>query len=428
MRRILTNAPDKCDAHDFIGNDGERNMTRTRDWRIGVVTFPITEEAAYTPISNLIQMLHSISEEIYLVTGNKGLLFFKSERGVKSYGIDHQLGRQGIQRILGFIWTQLRLTYLVARLSRNVDVWVFFMGGDVLFLPMFAARVLRRKVIFDLPSSSLHIHQFRTNRSIAQLIKADSRFLSTVRNGFDTKVIELLFRLNCITANRIVVYAKSIINEWTLDSYSQRILIANHHFLNLEHFEIKNRYPTRRKVVGYVGRLNYEKGIQLFIESIPEVLRLAPELEFLVVGDGPARGWVEEEIRKTGLESIVKLAGWAPHSELPFFLNQMRLVVLPSLTEGLPNVILEAMACGTPVLATAVGAVSEIIVDGKTGFIIKNKTPKSIAASIVEALKNPEIVAIALNARKLVENEFTFEKAVERYRLVLESLGGTVSS
>jgi glycosyltransferase involved in cell wall biosynthesis len=249
-----------------------------------------------------------------------------------------------------------------------------------------------------------------------------------VKNGFVTKVIELLFRLNCMTADRIVVYARNMIDEWNLCSYSRRIVIANHHFLNTELFGIKNGYLKRRKVVGYVGRLNYEKGIQLFIESIPEALRLAPELEFLVVGDGPARGWVEEEIRKTRLESIVRLVGWVPHSELPFSLNQIRLMVLPSLTEGLPNVILEAMACGTPVLATAVGAVPDIVVDGETGFIIKNKNPSSIGASIAEALENPRIVAIAANARKLVENEFTFEKAVERYRLVLESLGRAVPS
>jgi glycosyltransferase involved in cell wall biosynthesis len=397
-------------------------MTGTKDWRIGVVTFPITEEAAYTPISNLIQILHSISEEIYLVTGNKGSHLFESEKGIKTYGIDHQSGREGIVSMVGFICTQIKLAYHVAKVSKSVDVWIFFMGGDVLFLPMFAARLLRRKVILDLPSSSLHIHRFRTNRLDAQPMNGYTRFLSTFKNEFVAKVIEVLFRLNCMTADRIVVYARNIINEWNLCSYSRRTLIANHHFLNLGLFETKNEYLKRRKVVGYVGRLNYEKGIHLFVESIPEALRLSPELEFLVVGDGPAREWVEDEIRKTGHDSIVRLVGWVPHSELPYYLNQIRLMVLPSLTEGLPNVILEAMACGTPVLATPVGAVPEIIDDGKTGFIIKNKTPNSIGASIAGALENPGIVAIAAKARELVENEFTLGKAVERYRLVLESL------
>jgi glycosyltransferase involved in cell wall biosynthesis len=84
--------------------------------------------------------------------------------------------------------------------------------------------------------------------------------------------------------------------------------------------------------------------------------------------------------------------------------------------------MLEAMACGTPVLATPVGAIPDVIKDGETGFIMEDNSPECIARNIIRALNHPNLEQIAQNARALVEKEFTFEKAVERYREILDSL------
>ena len=94
------------------------------------------------------------------------------------------------------------------------------------------------------------------------------------------------------------------------------------------------------------------------------------------------------------------------------YLNHLRIFVLPSYTEGLANIMLEAMACGTPVLATPVGAVPDVIVDGKTGFIMENSSPECIAANVIRALEHPDLEGVSLRARALVEREYTFERAV----------------
>ena len=113
---------------------------------------------------------------------------------------------------------------------------------------------------------------------------------------------------------------------------------------------------------------------------------------------------------------------WIPHDELPEYLNELKLLVLPSYTEGLPNIMLEAMACGTPVLATPVGAIPDVINDGENGFILESNNPEYIAENAIRALNYPNLDKIVKNARELVEKEITYEGAVERYRKILKEL------
>jgi glycosyltransferase involved in cell wall biosynthesis len=124
-------------------------------------------------------------------------------------------------------------------------------------------------------------------------------------------------------------------------------------------------------------------------------------------------------LNENDLNTKVKLLGWISHHNLPQYLNECKLIILPSFTEGLPSIILEAMACGTPVLATPVGAILDYIKDGETGFIMENNSPECIAGNIIRALNHPNLKQIAENGRKVVEKEFTFEKAVESYKNIV---------
>jgi glycosyltransferase involved in cell wall biosynthesis len=117
-----------------------------------------------------------------------------------------------------------------------------------------------------------------------------------------------------------------------------------------------------------------------------------------------------------------------PHGELPEYLNEMQLMVLPSLTEGLPTVAIEAMACGAPVLATAVGGVPELIEDGETGFILEDNKPQTIARGIIRALGCKNLDDMVRQAHRLIEKEYTLEAAIERFRELLADLAGTQST
>ncbi len=371
---------------------------------IGVVTFPISEAGAI-PLANLVGILCPLFHKVCVITGNEGGAFLeKDNRKIYVINITHKLGANILTRIARFIRTQLRISYNLAKLTRNVDLWVFFIGGQHLLLPILVARLSKRKVVLVLAGTAARREMFQTDSPLV------------------LRALDLLESINFALANRIVIYSQRLMTQQDLEKMGDKISIAHRHFLDFDKFKIQRRLSERENVVGYVGRLSEEKGVLNFVRAIPRILERGEEIEFPIGGDGQLRDEIEKNINDESLSSKVKLRGWIPHDEIPGYLNELRLLVLPSYTEGLPNVMLEAMACGTPVLATPVGAISDVIKDGETGFIMENNSPESIAKNIIRALKHPNLEQMAQNARALVEREFTFKKAVERYREILGEL------
>lgn len=223
-------------------------------------------------------------------------------------------------------------------------------------------------------------------------------------------------------SNKLIVYSPIFISEWNLEKYHHKILIAHEHFLDFNTFTVTTLLPDRPPLIGYIGRLSGEKGVQHFARALPAILSGQQNLRVLIGGDGQLRKTIEASLQEEGATARVDLPGWISHDDLPKYLNQLRLLVLPSYTEGLPNIMLEAMACGTPVLATPVGAIPDVIIDGKTGFIMENNSPECIAENVKRALNSPDLERIAENGRRFVEEHFTFEKTVENWKKILQDV------
>ncbi len=373
---------------------------RKRSLNIGLVS-AFAMEAGVTPLSNIVDILSSISNSLYIITGNKGSIITERScnKKVHIYLIWHKAWGNILLRVARFIYAQLRASYRLLKLSKNVDLWIFFGGWSL--LPMLVAKLLRQVVIFASTGSSA-----RSSRA-----------------SHDTfvKVVTFLEKGNYIFSDRIILYSGNLIQEENLARYRSKISIAHEHFLDFNNFKIQKQLDVRDNIVGYIARLSEEKGILNFARSIPAVLDRINNARFLIGGEGQMYSKVEEYLNRETLNSKVNLTGWIPHNELPRYLNDLKLLVLASYTEGLPNIMLEAMACGTPVLATAVGAMPDIIRDGETGFIMEDNSPECIAQNIIRALSHPNLEEITRNARALVEKEYTYEAAVESYRKVLYS-------
>jgi glycosyltransferase involved in cell wall biosynthesis len=188
-------------------------------------------------------------------------------------------------------------------------------------------------------------------------------------------------------------------------------------------FKVTKSLEKREFIIGYVGALTLQKGVAQLFSAISFIKR--PDVKLFIIGDGPLKDQLKTKIRNLSLEDRVLLLGSVPYCHLHHYLNEMRLLVLPSLYgEGLPNVILEAMACGTPVLATPVGGIPDVIRDDETGFILTSTEPFKIAKKINEILikDDKELQKIVNNALKLINTNYRLESAVKRYKLALKNL------
>ena len=143
---------------------------------------------------------------------------------------------------------------------------------------------------------------------------------------------------------------------------------------------------------------------------------------FLIGGDGPLYDYLRQYIAKNNLSTKVVLSGWVNHGDLPEYLNRLKLLVIPSYSEAGPIIAYEAMACGTPVLGTRVGCVLMSLEDGKTGYLLPNNSPECIAENVVRALGSPDLELVAEAGRQFVEENFTFESTVARWKGLLEEI------
>ena len=157
-------------------------------------------------------------------------------------------------------------------------------------------------------------------------------------------------------------------------------------------------------VVGTVARLEEQKGITHFLNAVPAVKEECPDVKVLIVGDGTLRGALEEEARQLGIADNVIFTG--ERRDVPRLYKLMDVKVISSIYEGTTLTVFEAMATGTPVVATTVDGVEEVIEDGATGMLVPPKDAASIVEVVTDLLTNPD------RARLLSERA---EQAVKQY-------------
>jgi glycosyltransferase involved in cell wall biosynthesis len=168
------------------------------------------------------------------------------------------------------------------------------------------------------------------------------------------------------------------------------------------------------KVLGFASRLEPQKGIPYLLEAMPEIVRRSPDVVLLIVGQGREQQQLERQVAALDLQASVRFLG--VRFDMPQMLGLFDIMVLPSIWEGLPMIILEAMAAGCPVVATAVGGVPTAVRNGETGILIEPKVPGAIADAVVTLLEDPERrQRFGAAARRVFREEFTAEAMTRHY-------------
>jgi len=188
--------------------------------------------------------------------------------------------------------------------------------------------------------------------------------------------------------------------------------------------KIENRFNFIRKqnFILYLGRYTKEKGIYDLIDAIKIVINKGYDLKLNLYGENE-RQKIVDYVKKSNLESKIFINDWIDGINKISVLYQSSFIVLPRYTEGIPNVIIEAMATQTPIIATKVGGLKEILADGKNAIIIKAGNPIDLSEKIIGLLNN-EILreTISKNAYEYAKREFNIEIIRDQLYKILNRL------
>jgi len=296
-------------------------------------------------------------------------------------------------RIARFLASQFAISSALIQIRKEnkVDLVLFAFGEDLNFIPILLSKIFFRSVVLRTDGRpSTILSKYHNNKSIVQI----SLF----------KVIEYI---SYHLASVVVTECDYMINDNGLHSYNHGVGPL---YVDIDIFAIKNREYD----VGYIGRFDKEKGIIEFLEAISDL-----DINALIVGDGPEKNIVNkmiDSIHENG-KARINMIGWVPNNSLPKILNSIKILVIPSKKEGLPNIVLEAMACHTLILANGVGGIPGVVHHGSTGFLLKSNSPSDIKSGINETLKS-NLELIAENALLSV-NEYSYQNAIKSWKPII---------
>ncbi len=210
-------------------------------------------------------------------------------------------------------------------------------------------------------------------------------------------------------------------------------IVVQRNGIDVERFSPKRRTTVARSKTRLimVARLVEKKGIKYAIEAFANAVKLRPNLELNIVGEGRGGESLENLIDRFGLREVVKLRGLKESSEVVGFFASSDIAINTSVVaadgdiDGIPNALKEAMACGLPVIASSIAGIPELVQDGVSGFLIGQADVPAICQRIVQLVDNPDLrFAMGSRGRAFVEREFNIDTQTDREIELYQELVG----
>jgi len=296
------------------------------------------------------------------------------------------------------------------------------------------ARYIRKNRIQIVHSYGFYSNVFTVP---AAWMAGGSFIVASIRDTGDvlTPAQRWVQRLVCRLADCVLVNAEAIRDKLVEHGYAPAKIIVIRNGITLSKFGKRQKnsllrqelaLPLSAPLVVVFSRLNQMKGIQYFLDAATILARRCPEVRFLVVGDGENRKELEEYASRLGLGQRTVFTGF--RSDVPELLSEAAVSVLPSLSEGLSNSLLESMASGVPVVATCVGGNPEVIEHGFTGLLVPPRDSAALAAAVGRVLEDKELaVSFAQAGVRRVTELFSMERSVREtehlYQRLVEANG-----
>jgi glycosyltransferase involved in cell wall biosynthesis len=286
-----------------------------------------------------------------------------------------------------------------------------------------------RRFIFEHRIQIIHTHNYKSNfYGLMASLFTQARLMSTCHNWITTNrklsayslVDQYLLRFFDV----IVTVSENIVNTLLAKGVNPGKIVRVLNGVCLDKFNgggkrddaLRKEFgiPLNCSVVGTVGRLSPEKGYELLLQAGKDVLKTFPDAHFMIVGDGPQKDDLRETCDRLGLNSRVIFTG--KRRDIGRLYSIMDIFVISSHTEGLPMVLLEAMASGVPVIATKVGSIPDVVSDGVNGLLVESGNVRQIREAIENLLMNPEMGRrYSLEGRRSIRLGYSSKVMAENY-------------
>ena len=236
--------------------------------------------------------------------------------------------------------------------------------------------------------------------------------------GFKIELMRFLEKNVAARAEKVIVpseFLKSIVLKWGIeDSKIKVIYNAVRRAEVLENKqELREYFRIQGKTIISVGRLVAWKGFDALIEIMPDLLKINPDFNLLIAGDGPERKNLESRIKESNLEDSVKLLGNLEQGELWKYMKASDFFVLNTGYEGLPHLIIESMYLGLPVITTNIGGNPEVVQDGKNGILVEYNNKEEIKKEVLDLVQDEEKISLLKeNALKSLDEKFSRDRMI----------------
>jgi len=229
-------------------------------------------------------------------------------------------------------------------------------------------------------------------------------------------------------ANAVIALTEDMKEEMQRTCNRDILVIPNG--VDLERFENLSRDMMRcqlraradERLVIFVGRFRLEKGVRYLIEAMETIKQERQSVKLILVGEGPEEAALKLLVGQLDLADCIDFLGQISNEEVPRYMAAADVFALPSLSEGFPIVILEAMASGLPIVATNITGLPEVVHNGENGFLVESKNSIELAEKVLLLLQDNELRGRIAQNNKQRAKDYTWEKVIDRLEQVYQKI------
>jgi len=249
------------------------------------------------------------------------------------------------------------------------------------------------------------------------------------KEGMYPKTQEFMYKLNTrfyIKHATLIACISERLTHWAerLGAKREKIKLINEPVdTGLFKPVIKNISKKSRTIL-FIGRFSPEKGAKYLVQAMPKIIKVFPQAKLKMIGQGNEKKELINLTKNLNIKNSIEFKGEIPNNQLRQFYTQADVLVIPSLSEGLPKVLLEALASGLPVIGTKVGGIPEVVKDGYNGLLIESKSSDEIAKSIIKLFSNENLLKVlsknAYESAQIFSWEYGISKFLDMYNSLIK--------